>query len=114
MIEYEHYLPDMDYVFIVVEPMPSRMSANLDRYGRFRALEESGETEFQWVVNRMNGGVPKRQIKSFLKSNNIIWFEQQNPEDSYGNEFLCMFPWEDNEKLDMLKRAFSHVLQLLH
>lgn len=89
----ETALDDMDHIIAVCDPLPSKMSCNLNNFKRLKQRELSGRAGFAWVVNGVNKGVSRRQVKGFLKSDSIVWIDSFPVEEIYSDEYHCRFHW---------------------
>ncbi|MCI5686943.1 MAG: hypothetical protein MR303_00370 [Emergencia sp.] len=108
--EWDCYLADMDRLLVVTDPMPSKLIRNKERFQRLKALELSGVVT-DWIVNRNNSGISRRQIASYLKSRKLLWIPQFAPELFYADEFACRFSWENREIRSKLLEIFTKVSQ---
>ena len=102
---YEEFLVDMDVIVAVVDPLPSRMTADTEAFRKLLAMEGSGNFKFIWLVSGVNSGVSKRQVRNFIRSNEISWVDRVPDEVIYRNEYRCRFQWED----EAVKTIFSDV-----
>lgn len=94
--EWEPYLLDMDLIIVVTDPLPSKMIQNAERFKRLKRMELSG-CRVLWAVNKMNGGVSKREVKGYLKTSDILWIKYLPPEELYSDEFACRFHFQNEE-----------------
>ena len=94
--QWNQFLMDMDLLVVVVDPLPSRLIHSKTRFAFLKKLELSG-CNVVWVVNRDNPGVNPRQLKSYLKTNQIIRVPSFPMENIYQCEYSCKFPWENEE-----------------
>ena len=108
--QWDGFLMDMDVVFVVADPLPSRLIRSRERFKLLKKIELSG-CKVIWVVNKVNEGVDKRQVKSYLKSEYVLWLEQMEPAWIYKDEFLCQFHWENEEIQRKLLEVFTKVSQ---
>lgn len=106
---FDEFMVDMDVIIVVVDPMPSVMTANLQNFRRLKAIEASGALKLCWLISGINSGVSRRQVRSFIKSNHIFWAERVPAEVIYGNEYRCRFHWESED----VKAVFSDVFTKL-
>ena len=108
--QWDGFLMDMDVVFVVVDPLPSKLIRSRERFKALKRIELSG-CKVIWVVNRMNGGVDKKQVKSYLKSEYVLWLGQIETAWIYKDEFLCQFHWENEEIQRKMLEVFTKVSQ---
>lgn len=103
-------LLDMDMLVVVVDPLPSRMIHDKERFRFLKKLELSG-CKVIWVVNRSNPGVSLRQVKSYLKTNQIVQIPVFSAERIYRCEYTCRFPWEEEEIQRKMLEIFTFLFQ---
>ncbi|MGC2872421.1 hypothetical protein ACPW7J_10570 [Ihubacter sp. rT4E-8] len=106
--EWNSLLPDMDFIVAVCDPLPSRLIACTERFKLLKRLELSGRTVV-WVCNKVNNGISRRQIASYLKTKDIIWVPGFDPALIYADEFVCRFHWENEEIRNNLLEIFTKV-----
>ncbi|MCI9476052.1 hypothetical protein AALA22_13460 [Anaerovoracaceae bacterium 41-7] len=107
---WDSHLPDMDKLIIVADPMPSKLIRHKERFQRLKTIELSGIAA-DWVVNRSNSGVSRRQIAAYLKNRKLLWIPQFAPELFYADEFACRFSWENKEIKSKLLDIFTKFSQ---
>lgn len=110
--EWMDFLIDMDEIIAVVDPLPSKMTGAVDQFRRLKSLEIGGTVPVTWIVNGINSGVSRRQVKGFLKSNRIMWMERFPAEEIYGDEYHCRFHWENRMIRDSALAVFTKNSQL--
>lgn len=108
--EWNHLLLDMDMIVVITDPLPSRMICRAERFKRLKKMELSGH-KILWVVNRMNDGVNKRQVRSYLKTSQIIWIPLFSADKIYQCEYNCRFIWKDAEIKREILEIFTKVSQ---
>ena len=106
--EWNVYLIDMDLILVIVDPMPSKLIGSVDRFRRLRKMEFDG-TEIRWIVNRVNNGVNKREVKKYLKSENVFWLENIPADKIYASEYSSAFLWENREIRNIMDRLFTEI-----
>lgn len=97
---------DMDACLVLADPLPSKLARETGALRFLKKLEVSGQIPFRWAVNRMNPGVTKRQIRSFLKSGSLSWIPDIPARNFYEDEFRCLFHWENPD----IKEALSPLI----
>lgn len=82
-------LPEMDAVVCVVDPLPSGLIPAAGKVERLRL----DAPHVVWVVNKMNKGVHKGELKRFLGK--VPWEEIPclPPEDLYRAQYNCVLPY---------------------
>lgn len=106
--KWNHLLLDMDVLVVVVDPLPSKMIQAAERFKMLKKLELSG-CSVVWMVNHMNPGVSKRQVKSYLKTGDIYWIPSFDEEAFYEAEYTCRFLWENEEIKRKMLEIFTKV-----
>lgn len=84
---------DMDELFVVASPLPSRMIREAERIKYFKLLTD--DVRVIWVINHMNDGVSKREVKKIFRTDKIIFIDEIATEILYACEYKCAYPWED-------------------
>lgn len=110
--QWNHLLMDMDAIVVVVDPLPSRLIHVKERFRFFKRMELSG-CPVIWMVNRMNQGVNLRQVKGYLKTNEMLKIPAFPTESMYRCEYDCRFPWEDGEIRRKMMEIFTLLFQKL-
>ena len=93
---WDDYLMDMDVVFVVADPLPSKLIRSRGRYRTLKKMELAG-CPMVWIVNKTNPGIDKKQVKNYLKANYILWLPVEDAVHVYEDEYLCRFHWENAE-----------------
>ena len=102
-------LPAMDELYVVTDPMPSRLLAGTERFKMLKRLELRGQIPVRWLVNRNNEGVSRRQVRNFLKSTEVYWLPDIPQRCFYSDEYHSRFHWENPE----IRNAFLPVFTKL-
>jgi len=110
--QWNSLLMDMDVIIAVVDPLPSRLIHDKERFRFLKKLEVSG-CPVIWMVNRSNDGVSMRQVKGYLKTNQIFTVPAFSPASIYRCEYSCRFPWEDEEIHRKMMEIFTFLFQKL-
>lgn len=108
--EWDVFLTDMDRLVVVVDPQPSKLIRHSDRFRMLKQTELSG-IDTEWIVNRMNSGVSRRQIQGYLKTRQLFWLPEIDASCFYADEFACRFPWENKEIRCNFMEIFTKVSQ---
>ncbi len=106
--QWDSFLMDMDRIVAVVDPMPSKMIRASRRFTMLKNLELSG-IPFDWIVNRANDGISRRQVVSYLKNNRPLWLPEISADLFYADEFACRFSWENKEIRSKLCEVFEKI-----
>ena len=102
------YLMDMDALFVVVDPLPSKLIRSRERFRALKKLELNG-CPVIWIVNRHNEGVDKKQVKQYLQSKNVLWLNSIDSKEIYCDEYFCRFHWENTEIQRKMIEIFTKV-----
>ena len=108
--EWDAFLTDMDRLIVVVDPQPSKLIRHRDRFRMLKLTELSG-IETRWIVNHMNSGVSRRQVKGYLKNHRLFWMPELDVSGFYADEYACRFPWENKEIRCKFMEIFTKVSQ---
>ena len=108
---WDDYLMDMDVIFVVVDPLPSKLIRNRDRYRSLKKMELAG-CRVIWIVNKMNPGVDKKQVKNYLKADHILWVDTFDAASIYEDEYRCRFHWENAEIQRKMLEIFTKVSRI--
>ena len=108
---WDDYLMDMDVVFVVVDPQPAKLIRSRERYRVLKKMELAG-CQVVWIVNKMNSGVEKKQIKNYLKAENIFWLDGFDAGILYGDEYLCRFHWQNKAIQMKMLEIFTKVSRI--
>lgn len=105
---WDKFLLDMDYILVVVDPLPSKLIRHSGRFKQLKQMEMAG-AQVKWIVNRANAGVNRRQVSGYLKSGDLIFIEEFPIETIYADEFFCKFHWQNKEIKCKLMEIFTKV-----
>lgn len=108
---WDDYLMDMDLIFVVADPLPSKLIRSRKRFQTLKRMELSGCTVI-WIVNMSNPGVDKKQVKNYLKADHLFWLEAMKTEAIYEDEYLCRFHWENKEFQRKMEEIFTKVSRI--
>ena len=107
--ERDLFLRDMDASFLVVDPLPSRLLSASDPLKTAR----DGEKRVSLLVNKMNGGVKRHELASFLGVRSYLEIPLVPAEEIYRAEYACRVPYETKAVAELLRPAFRRVLRTL-
>lgn len=108
---WDDYLMDMDVVFVVIDPQPAKLIRSRERYRVLKKMELAG-CKVIWIVNKMNFGVEKKQVKNYLKVENVLWLDIFEAGMIYENEYLCRFPWQNETVWTKMLEIFTKVSRI--
>ena len=81
-------LPEADHVYAVIDPMPSKL---LEAYARLERIKLNFP-DAELVVNKMNSGVHKGELRRFLGSRSFREIPLVDPSLLYKAEYNCVLP----------------------
>lgn len=84
----ENVLAEADRIFIVLDPLPSRLLPCTDSLQRLRILFP----EAALIVNKMNSGVHRGELEKFLGSAACTEVPAVSAETIYKAEYACVLP----------------------
>lgn len=102
-------LADMDKVLVVIDPLPSKMLAGHKLLCKFR----TAGLPVIYSVNKMNGGVSRRELLGYLKQKKLIYFPMLDQETVYGAEYSCRPAYDMPFVKSALKRPIDDLLREL-
>jgi len=102
-------LRDMDASLLVVDPLPSRLLGTAD----VLRLSDREEKRILPLVNKMNGGVKRHELTSFLGMRAFPEIPLVPAEEIYRAEYACRVPYESKEVRDLLRPAFRKLRRTL-
>ncbi len=105
--ERDLFLRDMDASFLLIDPLPSRLLSAEETL--FPLPRE--EKHLIPVVNKMNGGVKKRELLAFLGVRTVFEVPLVAAEEIYRAEYACRIPYEAPGPKELLRPAFRKILR---
>ena len=97
---------DMDRVLVVIDPLPSRMLAG---HKFLCALRTSG-LPILYLINKMNGGVSRRELLNYLKLKKPHYLPMFEPEIIYSAEYSCRLPYDLNSSKTRIKKSMTGLI----
>lgn len=107
---YRDFLKDMDLVLAVVDPLPSRIMSQLDNIAALQKLRSDG-CHMIWIINKMNDGVSRRQVKKLFRGEKVFFFDFIDYCMLYGAEYRCGYLWDIPEIKEKFKALFTEISQ---
>lgn len=89
-------LEEMDVLFGVIDPLPSKLLSNKEAYQNLRQSEIAGRNLI-WLINRQNAGVGKKNLRLFLKEKKLTTFPLLPEEWFYSAQYNCQLPLEQHD-----------------
>jgi MinD superfamily P-loop ATPase len=99
---------DCDRIFVVVDPSPSALMADVEKLGLFKSLEIGG-ADVVYVVNKMNAGVDVREMRSFIKVRKVVNVPFLAPEEVYASEYNCCTVYSMPKLAPLLSPSFEEM-----
>ena len=93
-----------DRILIVVDPLPGKLLPSAARLQRLRY----GYPQAVLAVNRMNGGVHRRELDAYLGTSGYICLPDLGAEVIYKAEYACVLPWDLPEGRKFLTSLKKH------
>ena len=103
---WDAFLENMDIIIVVIDPLPSRLIRDRQRIAFFQQLDEKG-IPIYIVINHMNTGVSRRQVKRIFKGERLFFLDHVPAAQVYASEFRCQPVWLSKEG----KHAFDSVIE---
>ncbi len=100
---------EMDRILVVIDPLPSKMLAG---YHRLCALRASG-LPILYLVNKMNGGVSRRELLDYLNLKNLYYLPAIETEIIYSSEYSCRFVYNDASVKSGMEKPMKDLMQAL-
>lgn len=108
--DWNNYLLDMDKIIVVVDPLPSKMIGQTVRFRHLKKMEVQG-ADLLWLVNKNNRGVNQKEVRKFLKSDNIMWLDMLPASNIYAAQYTSKFYWQDSFIKENLFSLFTKISQ---
>lgn len=105
-------LQSMDQVIAVIDPMPSKMLEGYHNLCNLKAMEIE-RRDMIYVINKMNGGVNRRQMLDFLKIRKPVYLPLVSPESTYTAEYNCKIPYLMSEVKSALRNPLGEIVSML-
>lgn len=96
-----HLLREMERVFVVIDPLPSKLLAGAAMLARFRL----SQLPVTYVVNKDNKAVNRRELNRFLHLQGCVFIPHAGVEASYQAEYRCRDPYSIPEVREKLSDA---------
>ena len=106
---WDGFFKNMDMLIIVIDPLPSRLIRDRNRIQSIEPLDSDNGTLYR-VINHMNPGVSKRQVKRFFSGENLVFLEHIPTAQVYASEFRCRPLWSSTEGQRVYDNAIREIL----
>lgn len=104
-------MEDADRVCVVIDPLPSAMMADPEKFEMIRSYESRGG-DVVYIINKLNAGVNRRELKRFLRVRGAIELPFMQPSDLYTAEYNCKTLWKMSAAAIALGEAFSKIASI--
>jgi hypothetical protein len=105
----EVVFPNLDDIVVAVDPLPSRMINMRERLLYFKELELAGR-RVTYMLNKMNSGVLRNELRDFLGIRKPIEIPMLPPEKIYSSEFNCLPIIQDKAMREKISEPFKTIL----
>ena len=86
----DEVLPEMDRIILVADPLPTKLLSGAARLDKLRMQYPDARL----VVNKLNRGVNRQELKRFLGTDSFASVQHLAPELVYKAEYNCILPAE--------------------
>jgi len=116
--EMRSFVAEMDCIIFVIDPLPSKLIAGYDYFSEMRKIEiekkkdlknKGSVPEFVFVINKMNGGVNRKEVFSYLKLRNYVEIPMIEAEILYEAEYRCKVPIAISGARKKLSNSFGEI-----
>jgi hypothetical protein len=87
------------------------MLADPEKFEMIRGYESRGG-DVVYLINKLNVGVNRRELKRFLRIRNAIELPFIQPSDLYAAEYNCKTLWKMSGAAISLSEAFSKIVSI--
>jgi hypothetical protein len=98
-----------DRIIAIVDPSPSAMMADTDKFMLLRGLAANAGKPVLYLINKMNAGVDRREMKKFLKLRDFEELKFFPPETLYAAEYDCRTLMSHNTTAQQLAEVFARL-----
>lgn len=102
----ESRIAEMDMLFCIIDPMPSKLIAAREMYHNL----VKGEKKIVWVLNKDNGGIQRKCFYDYMKVKGHERIPMLDPELFYKAEYNCRLPYEQNEIRHIMKPIMENIV----
>ena len=81
-------IEDMDHIICVIDPSPSKIKANIEKYREMRSMYENDDSRVTFLLNKMNEGVDLDILQKFLQFSFVYIQEAVDQSELYRAEYL--------------------------
>ena len=99
----DEVLPEMDRIYIVIDPLPSKLIPAAEKLERLRLLYPDARI----IVNKMNKGVHRSELRKFAGAPDLTEVPYLDPSVLYKAEYSCVLPAEIKEAAKAVPDLFT-------
>ncbi len=111
----EKTLDDMDYILIVVDPMPAEVMQNDINIERFKELQSHYNNIF-FIINKWTTGIDEVQLLRFMEIDPLERIPYISPQIIHKSIYQCKIPYESkdiqkkfNDSLERIADKMLHI-----
>lgn len=97
-----------DAVVVVIDPLPSKLLPSKLKLQSLKKYNYNNNNVI-WIVNKMNQGVNKKELRRFLNEKELIYIEQVALEEFYKCEYKCKFSFESKYLQEVFNDQFNQI-----
>ncbi|MEA4986730.1 MAG: hypothetical protein VB095_01620 [Anaerovorax sp.] len=102
-------LREMDQIFLVIDPLPSKLLAGSEQFAHYRL----SRLPIKIIINKDNQGVQHKELQNYLQTKDVIWIPYLQPELLYEAEYRCLNPYGVDKIKNKLKDPLSKIESVL-
>lgn len=109
IIDSPRMINHMDYLLVIIDPKPSKISAITDIFAEFHSLKGRPYPKVMWIMNKVNSHVDIKWVERYLDIKTDYFVELIDEKQLYKWEYRpesCVFSWESQE----LNRLVADIL----
>lgn len=91
----------LDVIVVVADPLPSKLLSSRNKLQELKKYELRNKNII-WVVNKMNEGVNKKEVKNYFKEKNINYIKEVPLSELYYSEYQCKFSFTNKKLKEIL------------
>ncbi len=103
-------LHDADQIICLIDPLPSDVMQNKEEILQAIELKEQGY-HIDFVLNKMNSGIPKKEVERELSVDFLSEIPYINPELVYSSVYKCNIPYNISDIKKELEVPYHSILK---
>ncbi|MDX8360756.1 serine/threonine-protein kinase [Cytobacillus sp. IB215316] len=104
---------EMDYVFVVIDPLPQEIFANQEIFNFFEDVQQKSNN-IVFIFNRWNDGINTKMLGEMgidlKKSLKVPYID---PMHVYRAHYQCQIPYEDREVREVLTEPIQQIINII-